>query len=211
MYKFLKISLTNILFVTSLVFCNQTNAQNWDINLLKQINPSNPNSSTWKNISSTAEPICVAAPISMFAVSLINHDQNLKKNSFKLAESLIVTAAIAEVMKVTINRDRPFVKYPLDVFPNQIDETGKSMPSGHTAFAFTTATSIYLAYPKWYVALPAFTWATAVGYSRMYLGQHYPSDVLMGAIVGGGSACLTNWLNKKFIEKKKVKMVKAPA
>jgi undecaprenyl-diphosphatase len=77
--------------------------------------------------------------------------------------------------------------------------------------AFTTATSIYLAYPKWYVALPAFTWATAVGYSRMYLGQHYPSDVLVGAIVGGGSACLTNWLNKKFIEKKKVKMVKAPA
>lgn len=211
MHKFLKISLTNILFVASLVFCNQTNAQNWDINLLKQINPSNPNSSSWKNISSTAEPLCVAAPIGMFAVSLINHDHNLKKNSFKLAESLVVTAAVAEIMKVTINRDRPFVKYPLEVFPNQIDETGKSMPSGHTAFAFTTATSIYLAYPKWYVAIPAFTWATAVGYSRMYLGQHYPSDVLMGAIVGGGSACLTNWLNKKFIDKKKVKMVKAPA
>ena len=118
--------------------------------------------------------------------------------------------AFTEAMKVAINRDRPFVKYPLDVFPNQIDELGKSMPSAHTALAFTTATSIYLAYPKWYVALPAFTWATAVGYSRMYLGQHYPSDVLVGAIVGGGSACLTNWLNKKFIDKKKVKMVKTP-
>jgi hypothetical protein len=201
----------SLLLVSSIIFCNQLNAQNWDINLLKQINPSNPSSSTWKHISSSAEPICVAAPIGMFAVSLINHDQNLKKNSFKLAESLVITAAIAEVMKVTINRDRPFVKYPLDVFPNQIDETGKSMPSGHTAFAFTTATSIYLAYPKWYVALPAFTWATAVGYSRLYLGQHYPSDVIIGSIVGGGSACLTNWLNKKFIEKKKPKMVKAPA
>jgi len=153
----------------------------------------------------------VAAPVGMFAVSLINHDQNLKKNSFKLAESLVVTAVIAEATKIAINRDRPFVKYPLDVFPNQIEETGKSMPSGHTAFAFTTATSIYLTYPKWYVAVPAFTWATAVGYSRLYLGQHYPSDVLMGAIVGGGSACLTNWLNKKFIEKKKPKTVKAPA
>lgn len=211
MYKFLKISITSIFFVSSLVFCHQVNAQNWDINLLKQINPSNPNSSAWKNVSSTAEPLCVAAPIGMFAVSLINHDQNLKKNSFKLAESLVATAAIAEVMKLTINRDRPFVKYPLDVFPNQIDETGKSMPSGHTAFAFTTATSIYLAYPKWYVAVPAFTWATAVGYSRMYLGQHYPSDVLIGAIVGGGSACLTNWLNKKIIEKKKPQLLKAPA
>ena len=211
MNSFLKTSAFSFFFLSSIFLCRQVNAQNWDINLLKQINPSNPNSSTWKNISSSAEPICIAAPISMFAVSLINHDQNLKKNSFKLAESLVITAAITEVMKVTINRDRPFVKYPLDVFPNQIDETGKSMPSGHTAFAFTTATSIYLAYPKWYVALPAFTWATAVGYSRMYLGQHYPSDVLVGAIVGGGSACLTNWLNKKFIEKKKVKQVKAPA
>jgi undecaprenyl-diphosphatase len=207
----LRVTVFSFLYIFTAFFCSETAAQNWDINLLKQINPSNPNNGTWKHISSTAEPICVAAPISMFAVSLINHDQNLKKNSFKLAESLVITAAITEVMKVTINRDRPFIKYPLDVFPNQIDETGKSMPSGHTAFAFTTATSIYLAYPKWYVALPAFTWATAVGYSRMYLGQHYPSDVLMGAIVGGGSACLTNWLNKKFIEKKKIKMVKAPA
>jgi undecaprenyl-diphosphatase len=211
MHSILKPISFSLLFTSSIIFCNQLHAQNWDINLLKQINPSNPNSSTWKNISSTSEPLCVAAPIGMFVVSLVNHDQNLKRNSFKLAESVVITAAITEVMKVTINRDRPFVKYPLDVFPNQIDETGKSMPSAHTALAFTTATSIYLAYPKWYVALPAFTWATAVGYSRMYLGQHYPSDVLVGAIVGGGSACLTNWLNKKFIEKKKVKMVKAPA
>jgi undecaprenyl-diphosphatase len=211
MNKISKYLLVNILFGFGFVFSNQLQAQNWDINLLKQINPTNPNSSTWKNISSTSEPLCVAAPIGMFAVSLINHDQNLKKNSFKLAESIVITAAITEVMKVTINRDRPFIKYPLDVFPNQVDETGKSMPSAHTALAFTTATSIYLAYPKWYVALPAFTWATAVGYSRMYLGQHYPSDVLVGAIVGSGSACLTNWLNKKFIEKKKTTLVKTPA
>ncbi len=210
MNSFIKSIGFSILLVSSIVFCNQLNAQNWDINLLKQINPSNPNSSTWKTISSTSEPLCVAAPIGMFAASLINHDQNLKKNSFKLAESIVITAAITEVMKVTINRDRPFVKYPLDVFPNQKDETGKSMPSAHTALAFTTATSIYLAYPKWYVALPAFTWASAVGYSRMYLGQHYPSDVLVGAILGGGSACLTNWLNKKFIEKKKEKIIKIP-
>jgi len=211
MKRFIKHTTLLLLFVTSTFYCKQLSAQNWDINLLKQINPTNPNSRTWKNITSTSEPLCVAAPIGMFVVSLVNHDQNLKKNSFKLAESVVITAAITEVMKVAINRERPFIKYPSLVFPNQIDETGNSMPSAHTALAFTTATSIYLAYPKWYVALPAFTWASAVGYSRMYLGQHYPSDVLVGAIVGGGSACLTNWLNKKFIEKKKVKLVKTPA
>ncbi|MBY0482047.1 MAG: phosphatase PAP2 family protein [Chitinophagaceae bacterium] len=211
MKKFSKLVSVGFLFVAGVLFSNYLNAQNLDINLLKQINPPNPNSSVWKNISSTAEPLCVAAPISMFAVSLINHDEKLKKNAFKVAGSLLITAVISEGMKIAINRDRPFVKYPLDVFPNEIKETGQSLPSGHTAFAFTTATSIYLAYPKWYVAVPAFTWASAVGYSRLYLGQHYPSDVIIGAIVGGGSACLTNWLNKKFIEKKKTKLVKQPS
>jgi undecaprenyl-diphosphatase len=115
---------------------------------------------------------------------------------------------LTEGIKRTVNRDRPFVTYPLDVFPNSIDETGKSMPSGHTAFAFTTATSLFTAYPKWYVGLPLYAWATSVGYSRLYLGQHYPSDVLMGAVVGTGSALASNWLYKKLTHKKEQK--KAP-
>lgn len=75
------------------------------------------------------------------------------------------------------------------------------MPSGHTSTAFATATSLSLAYPKWYVVAPSFVWAGAIGYSRMHLGVHYPSDVLAGAIVGSGSAYLTykanQWINKK--------------
>jgi membrane-associated phospholipid phosphatase len=64
-----------------------------------------------------------------------------------------------------------------------------------------------MAYPKWYVVVPSFVWASSVGYSRMHLGVHYPSDVLVGALVGSGSAVLMNkaneWLNKK---RKKNKM-----
>ncbi|HEU4788615.1 MAG TPA: phosphatase PAP2 family protein, partial [Flavobacterium sp.] len=52
-----------------------------------------------------------------------------------------------------------------------------------------------------YVIAPSFLWAGAVGYSRMYLGVHYPTDVLAGAIVGSGSAFLcyklNKWINKK--------------
>jgi membrane-associated phospholipid phosphatase len=177
-------------------------AQNWDINLLKKINPSNPDNQFWKTVTNTSEPLCVAAPISMFAVSLINHDKKLRANSYKMAGSLVITAILTEGIKRVANRDRPFVTYPLEVFPNQIDETGKSMPSGHTAFAFTTATSLFTAYPKWYVGIPVFAWATSVGYSRLYLGQHYPSDVIVGAMVGTGSALLSNWLYKELIVKK---------
>jgi membrane-associated phospholipid phosphatase len=46
-------------------------------------------------------------------------------------------------------------------------------------------------YPKWYVIVPSYSWAVAVGYSRMHMGMHYPSDVLMGAIIGTASSFLS--------------------
>ncbi len=193
---------TTLIIILITIPNSEIRAQNWDINLLKNINPTKPDNQFWKSVSSTAEPLAIAAPVSMFAVSLINNDMQLRANAFKMVGSLVITAVLTEVIKRTVNRDRPFVTYPLDVFPNTIDETGKSMPSGHTAFAFTTATSLFTAYPKWYIGLPLYAWATSVGYSRLYLGQHYPSDVLMGAIVGTGSALASNWLYQKMARKK---------
>jgi membrane-associated phospholipid phosphatase len=102
-------------------------------------------------------------------------------------------------MKQGFKRERPFKTYPeLD---KQSDGGSYSFPSGHTSSAFANATALSIAFPKWYVIAPSFVWASAVGYSRMDLGVHYPSDVLAGAIVGSGSAYLTykinKWMNKK--------------
>jgi len=199
-----------ILFFVIVSFTNSMHAQNWDINLLQNINPQNPNSSTFKTISNTAEPLSLAVPISMFAMSLFNNNQHLKKNAYQIAASLTVNAVATEGFKIIVNRNRPFVTYPSTVFPISTDEKNKSMPSGHTSFSFTTATSVYLMYPKWYVALPAFAWATSVGYSRLYLGLHYPSDVLLGAVVGSSSAIITNWARKHFIDQKKKNLIKTP-
>jgi membrane-associated phospholipid phosphatase len=62
--------------------------------------------------------------------------------------------------------------------------------------AFATATSLSLAYPKWYVIVPSFAYAGTVAYSRMHLGVHYPSDVAAGAVIGAGCAYLTFLIGK---------------
>jgi len=53
--------------------------------------------------------------------------------------------------------------------------------------AFATATTLSIPYKKWYVTVPAYVWASSVGYSGRYLGRHFPSDVLAGAAEGIGS------------------------
>jgi membrane-associated phospholipid phosphatase len=98
-------------------------------------------------------------------------------------------------MKFSFDRSRPFVTYPNDI--TKYTKAGsKSFPSGHTSMAFATATSISLMYPKWYIIAPSFLWASSIGYSRMYLGVHYPSDVLAGALLGAGSSIGTHYLFK---------------
>jgi membrane-associated phospholipid phosphatase len=59
-----------------------------------------------------------------------------------------------------------------------------SFPSGHTALAFYTAMYFSEAYPRAWIRAGLFLWATGVGLSRIYLGRHWPSDVLVGAVLG---------------------------
>ncbi len=63
-----------------------------------------------------------------------------------------------------------------------------SFPSGHTSSAFAVATSLSLSYREWYVVAPSITWATLMGTARVWHGVHYPSDVLIGAGIGAGTA-----------------------
>lgn len=104
-------------------------------------------------------------------------------------------------LKAIVRRPRPYVKYEDDLIP-VTTERSFSFPSGHTSFAFSTATSLSLQYPKWYVITPAFLWATSIGFSRMYLGVHYPSDVLTGAVIGALAAYLSYQIQQRLQEER---------
>ncbi|WP_184542581.1 phosphatase PAP2 family protein [Mucilaginibacter sp. FT3.2] len=187
----------------ALFFASGLFAQGIDLSLLKSINgPPSGADKTWKFISNKAIVVDIAAPVSLVVAGYINNDDNLKISGLQTAASFIVAGGATFVGKKIFNRDRPFITHP-DVIYAKEHPTDASFPSGHTAFAFSTATSLSLAIPKWYVIVPSFAYASAVGYSRMYLGVHYPSDVLAGAVVGAGSAYLTWKLQKWIVGKKK--------
>jgi len=188
-----------LLFALPVLFFNSPlNAQNVDIKTLKQINV-NRNTKLdepMKFISTSEGYIGIGMPLSMCVAGWIEHDRKLAEKGINMSLALATNTLTTFALKRIINRDRPSVTYPyLQSFEH---EQHYSFPSGHTSNAFCDATSLSLNFKKWYVVVPAYTWACAVGYSRMHLGMHYPSDVLAGAILGAGSAWVTYNANKWF-------------
>ena len=189
------------IFVVTLLLVSPTlQAQNWDINTLDNINPSNPSSRYWQQTSASVYPIAVGIPAVILIAGYINHNKTQQQNGWKIVGALAVNTALSQALKYAVNRDRPYEKYPLLINPYSRPELGKSFPSGHTSTAFTLAASLSIKYPKWYVVVPAYAYAASVGYSRLYLGVHYPTDVLAGAALGIGSAYLSNWMAKKVLK-----------
>jgi undecaprenyl-diphosphatase len=177
-------------------------AQNWDINTLGNINPTNPSSSYWQKTSSSAYPVAVGIPAGILIAGYVKHDKELEMKGWKIVGALAVNTVISEGLKYAVNRERPYEKYPLLVHPYDATEKGQSLPSGHTSTVFAMAASLSIQCHQWYVVVPAYAYAASVGYSRLYLGEHYPTDVLAGAAVGVGSAYLSNWLAKKIFKLK---------
>ncbi len=171
-------------------------SQNLDIRLLRSVYSPNALKAdqSMKFISGANDYMVVGIPVTMGIAGLIKHDGKLFNAACQIVAANAINYGATMALKYSFNRERPFLAYP-DI-KNKSFEGSPSFPSGHTSSAFATATSLSLAYPKWYVVVPSFLWAGTVSYSRMYLGVHYPSDVLGGMIVGAGSAYLTYKLNK---------------
>lgn len=113
--------------------------------------------------------------------------------------ALLITAILGEgILKNIIKRNRPFVT--LSDLKLLIPPPGSySFPSGHTASSFTVFGVFYflnLKY-KW----PVFFTALLIAFSRIYLGVHYFSDIIGGAILGLGVAYIICSYYKKNSDK----------
>ena len=92
------------------------------------------------------------------------------------------------VLKNGFKRNRP--EAALKNFRSIITPSDKfSFPSGHTSAAFMVATVMAYFFPP--LIVPLYFWAALVGFSRVVLGVHFPTDTLMGVVLGIGTALLS--------------------
>lgn len=140
----------------------------------------------WRAISNANTYVDVGIPTGLLVAGIIRNDVDMKKNALYTASSTALSTLLNYAIKHIVKRPRPFIT---DVHLTPVYRPGEySFPSGHASSSFGATVALARAYPKWYVMAPALLWSSGIGYSRMYLGVHYPTDVGAGALLGVGSA-----------------------
>jgi membrane-associated phospholipid phosphatase len=188
--------------IVLILFCFALQSQNLDFSMLKTINKNEyPNLDISMRITSkSVYPLLIAAPGSLLLTGYVTKDKIMMRNGVKTGVAIGLNVLLTSGLKYPINRPRPFAQYPNDII-KRTNAGPYSFPSGHTSSAFAMATAMSLSTKKWYVVVPSYAYACAVGYSRMRLGVHFPTDILGGMVLGIGSSLLVfqidKWIQKK--------------
>jgi len=142
--------------------------------------------------SSISGGLITVIPVGFYALSLIRHDSYGQGTGLLAGEAVLNDAVLMVVMKAITRRARPSEFPPNGAYNDTFFAThnsflgkGSSFPSGHAMMAFSVATVFAERYRhhKW-VPYVAYTLATAISFSRVTTGAHFPSDVFIGAATG---------------------------
>ncbi len=121
-----------------------------------------------------------------------------KQCGLALLYSFLISGLAAQIIKNLVSSPRPKLYFEAGTYLNFVDGvtlTGSSsFPSGHTATAFAIATVLVLMMKNKNLQLLILMAAVLVGYSRIYLAQHFLLDVIVGAILGSISGVLAFYL-----------------
>ena len=114
----------------------------------------------------------------------------------------ICSTGLNGIVKNIAQIPRPFDK---GIKPVRLETaTGFSFPSGHTQNFATCSTFFAIKLKKKWLTLLAAVFIALVAFSRLYLGVHYPSDVIVGVALGVGMACLGGYLFECVIDERKL-------
>ncbi|UYN91941.1 MAG: phosphatase PAP2 family protein [Anaerolineales bacterium] len=127
---------------------------------------------------------------------LFNRNQDL---SIQLALGVLSISIMVELLKTVTDRARPFIANPKARVVGW-REPGRSFPSGHTSQIFFLVTLLYHHFqPGLVIGVLLFAVAALVGFTRMYVGAHYPRDVLGGALLGVMWGTLANLIDPYWV------------
>ena len=142
--------------------------------------------------SSVSGGIITVVPVGFYAISLLRHDSYGQGTALLAGEAVANDAILMVVLKAITRRARPSEFPPNGAYNDTFFAThnsflgkGSSFPSGHAMMAFSVADVFAQRYRhhKW-VPYVAYTLATAISFSRVTTGAHFPSDVFIGAALG---------------------------
>jgi undecaprenyl-diphosphatase len=125
-----------------------------------------------------AGPSLLAAGLPLLACCALHHTARLA------LMTLVVSHLVVQIVKRTVARHRPAKAVRLVSLVREPDCF--SFPSGHATAAMSVALIYGVTLPA--LAAPLLIWALLVGFSRVRLGVHYPSDVLVGQLIAAGTA-----------------------
>jgi membrane-associated phospholipid phosphatase len=143
--------------------------------------------------STVTEGLAVAVPVlvDFFEASPTSLAEDLLVD----AEALTIAGALAELAKYTVQRPRPFVYGSTSEEVLKSSSSYLSFFSGHATITFASLSAFSmtqtLRHPsRWWVWLVTAVVGTSVAIERVLAGQHFPSDVVVGSLVGAASGVL---------------------
>ena len=171
-------------FITGLEADAETFLSRWDQTLFDRIYDAPPHREPiWTGMEGVSK-LGDYRGVMGASILLMAYGNESHRETGKLLSSAYMGAGIITFgMKRLVGRKRP------------LDETlgNPAMPSGHASITFSVATILGYRYPKW--RIPLYIGAGLVSFSRVYLGRHYTSDVVVGAAIGTATGVLV-WHNR---------------
>ncbi len=119
------------------------------------------------------------------ALAISGHSRSRPWLWVDVGVAILVAEGVSRLLKSWVDRDRPPLSNP-EPEPLVDLPSSDSFPSGHATIGFACATVLALAVPR--LRVPLYALAALIALSRVYVGVHYPFDVLAGAVLGVGVA-----------------------
>jgi hypothetical protein len=136
--------------------------------------------SHYNKISNVALGSLIGAGAGMYLLSFPKHNDHWRETGWLAGEAALNSLIVTETFKYSLARQRPYQGTGAGTF----FQGGTSFPSEHAAAAWSVAGVIAHEYPGILPKLFAYGAAAAVDYSRVHARQHFPSDVLVGSVLG---------------------------